>query len=150
MKRARFFFACVLLIWMAPGCTPAPSADSGHAPRPFLDLESQPPSNQIMPPQMVRISGMVSPVRADQITGTWHAGMCELTLSGDGLQGEAAVSGECPPGLDAVSGWVIEAEHRARLSLADQNGNELWAGIYTRTGLLSGIAAGSGALEFAR
>lgn len=142
----RLLAACVLATTIFPGCAQTPPDE----PTVFLDRESRPPPNRILPAQMVRISGMVSPLAADQITGAWRTGTCGLVLSGDALEGEAIASGDCPHGLENAARWVIEPEHRARLALLDAAGNELWAGVYTRADRLAGTAAHSGPLEFTR
>ncbi|KPP81067.1 MAG: hypothetical protein HLUCCA04_08750 [Oceanicaulis sp. HLUCCA04] len=99
---------------------------------------------------MASISGMVSPVVAEQITGIWRAGACELILTGNAMRGAASASGNCQHGVENVAGWVIDTGQRTRIALLDQAGDELWAGVYTRAERLSGMSARGGALEFAR
>ena len=87
---------------------------------------------------------------AEALRGRWHAGACELVLSGDGLSGDARATGTCLPGLPSVMRWEVEPEYRQRLSLQDHEGVAVWTGILGSDGTLAGLARQAGRVIFTR
>lgn len=131
-------------------CGASPPSTEDAPPQPYLDVTSSPPTNEILPRHGVLLLGTPEILDGQTLRGRWHAGACVLVMSGDGLSGEARVSGACSPGLIAISRWEIEPDHRQRLSLHGQDGTTLWAGVSRADGALAGVAAREGVVTFTR
>lgn len=151
MKRLHFFRDCLVAVPLLAACAQHSGAGVPDAlSPPHLDPSSRPPPQEIVPPRAIALDDVVRPVEAAEFAGRWRHAGCQLDLSGEGLEGAADVSGRCPETLRPVSGWQLEAVDRARLSLVDAAGEEVWAGLYMRDGRLSGFTAEGTPLEFLR
>ncbi len=142
--------AALLIGNAAAACGASSPPAEMAAPQPYLDDRSSPPANEILPPHGVVLRGAPEILDAEALRGRWHAGACELVLSGDGLSGDARATGTCPPGLLAVARWEVEPEHRQRLSLVDHQGSAVWTGILGSDGTLAGLARQAGRVIFTR
>lgn len=151
MKRTYFFLCCLLAApWLA-ACAQHSGINGPNLPRPaYLDLSSQPPPQEIVPPRAIALDEIVIPIQAAQITGRWRHAGCELHLAGDGLEGAAGTSGQCQGALRPIAGWKLEPVDRARLTLVGAAGEEVWAGLYMRDGRLAGFTPDGAPLEFIR